>query len=112
MRRRQIAVVSNYYELVACLRARADTLDVSNLTLDEVAGLQEGYTGKVLAISPSRALGRMSLGALLGALGLKLAVLEDREALARVRPRLVKRRHNGKHRELGPVGGQQHSVVR
>jgi len=83
---------------------------VSNLTIDEVSGLQSGYTGKLLAISPSRNLGRLSLGCLLSTLGLRLVVVEDPEALARVRPRLERRKHNGKHRQLGPAGQQQHSV--
>jgi hypothetical protein len=102
---RRLAVVSDYSELVAALRARAEALDVSNLTLDEVTGLPSGYSGKVLG--RSQILGRLSLGLLLDALGLRLVVIEDPEVFARIAPRLERRRKNGAHRQLGPAGGQQ-----
>ena len=50
-----------------------------------MAGLQSGYSGKRLVPVPVRSLGRISLSPLLQTLGLRIAVLEDREALARVR---------------------------
>jgi len=95
---RRLAVVSDYAGLVAVLRARADALNVSNLTLDDVTGLPSGYCGKVLGLKRNRTLGRLSLGLVLQSLGLRLAVLEDPEALARVKPRLEPRKHNGAHR--------------
>jgi hypothetical protein len=98
MRQRRLAVVHDYAGLVAVLRARADKLDVSNLTIDEVAGLQEGYTSKLLAPNPIRRLGITSLPLVLGALGLALAVVEDREQLARIRSRLSKRSTLGRRR--------------
>ena len=72
--------------------------------------MQDGYTSKCLSLNPKRNLGRLSLGLMLSTLGLKLAVLEDKEALARVRPRLEPRKHNGAHRR--PAGGQQATPVR
>jgi hypothetical protein len=95
---RQIAVVGDYSGLIAALRDRCEALNVSNAMLDEVAGLPSGYVGHVLGVRPSRQLGRLSLGLVLGALGVKLIVAEDPEVLERVRGRLVKRRRNGRHR--------------
>jgi hypothetical protein len=103
---RRIAVVSNYSELIACLRQRAEALNISNEVIDEVSGLQDGYTGKVLGLHPSRNLGKLSLPLLLNTLGLKLAVLEDRQQLARLRPRLQPRKKNGPGRHIEPAGGQ------
>jgi hypothetical protein len=97
-RMRELAIVENYAQLVEALRARAEALDVSNEVLGEVSGLASGYVGKVLGVSGMKPLGRVSLGVLLAALGLKLAVLEDPEAMARMRGRLVKRKPNGLHR--------------
>jgi hypothetical protein len=101
---RRIAVVSDYAELVAALRARAEQLAVTNETLDGVTGLASGYVGKVLGVSFAKPLGPHSLGVLLTALGLKLAILEDPEAVARMRGRLVRRHPNGAHRRVAPAG--------
>jgi hypothetical protein len=106
--RRALAVVHDYGELVVALRNRAEQLNISNLVLDDVSGLQSGYTSKCLTLGLKRkTLGRLSLGVLLQALGLQLVVVEDPEALARVRPRLEPRRKNGMHRR--PAGGEQQS---
>lgn len=95
-----LATIRTYDELNAALRKRADELNVSRETIDAVSGLQNGYAAKLLAPVPIRTLSRVSLGAMLGALGLKLLVVEDLETVRRLENRLVKRkrRHhaNGK----------------
>jgi hypothetical protein len=101
---RSLAVVSSYGELILCLRQRAEALGVSNMTLDEAAGLTSGHAGKLLSSRPHRALGPISLGLMLEALGLRLVVVEDEEALARMRPRLHPRKRNGAHRRIEVVG--------
>jgi hypothetical protein len=95
---RALAVIADYAGLVACLRARAEALAVSNVTLDEVAGLSAGYSGHLLSPNPSRRFGAATLGPALAALGLRLVVVEDPEGLARIRGRLVKRARKGRHR--------------
>lgn len=92
---RQIAVVTDYDGLVAACRARADALNISRDTIDEVAGLPKGYASKALMAMPfdgksasggrlsARNLGRITLGPMLGALGVALVMVEDPEALAR-----------------------------
>jgi hypothetical protein len=90
---RAFAVVRDYDGLLAAIRARRDELKVAHLVIDDVAGLQTGYTSKLLSDPPIRNLGAMSLGPLLGTLGLALAIVHDGEALRRVQGRLTPRRH-------------------
>ena len=101
-----LAEVHTYDELQAALRARALALDVvidsrcsprihRKEALDGVAGLPAGYSSKVLA-GRKRA-GRTSLGALLSALGLKLLVVEDPEALARFTTQIARGPHANGH---------------
>lgn len=90
---RIIAQVRDYDQLIAALRARVAELDVAGETVDHVAGIPLRYTMKLLAPVPVKSLGRSSMGPLLGALGLKLLVVEDHEALEKIRHRLVKVRN-------------------
>ena len=83
--------IRNYQELHLALRERAEQLGVSRLTIDDVSGLPSGYSAKLLAPVPIKRLGPLSFGLMLQALGLKLVVVEDREALARVKSRLTPR---------------------
>lgn len=99
---RIIATARTYDELLAALRLRIAELNVSTETIDSVAGLPERYTVKLFAPVPVKGLGRVSMGLLLGALGLKLDVVVDDAAYARVRDRLVQRScHNGGMRAVG-----------
>ena len=85
--------VESYDDLVHALRARVDQLGISQETLAALARLQ-GYSSDVLGLKPQgnmRSLGRMSFGCVLGALGLKIVLVEDRDALAKVRERLIER---------------------
>lgn len=57
-------------DLVAALRARRMELGLSHLDVDDAAGLQGGYTGKIEC--GDRNLGPLSFAGLLGALGVVL----------------------------------------
>ena len=72
-------------DLRAILRARFAALGVSLETVDHIAGLPTRYTAKVIGLQPTRRFGQFSLDGLLGAAGVKLVVVEDAEALDRVR---------------------------
>jgi hypothetical protein len=86
-----LARVESYDDLVHALRARVDQLGISQETLAALARLQ-GYSSDVLKPQGNmRSLGRMSFGCVLGALGLKIVLVEDRDALAKVRERLIER---------------------
>jgi hypothetical protein len=79
-------------DLVAAIRARRDELNVSHELIDDLAGLQSGYTSKLLAPEPMKGLGPMSLPALLGALGAALVLVEDSAQAERVRDRWTPRK--------------------
>lgn len=89
---KHLATVSDYAGLLAAVRARVVELNITHENLDAVSGIQSGYAGKLLCNPPIRNFGLVSLGLVLGGLGLKLLVVEDEEALARVRSRLAPRR--------------------
>lgn len=86
-----LAEIRDYRDLHAALRRRADALEVSRLNLDELCGLPAGYVSKLLAPKCMKAVGPISLGALLGVMGCKLVLEEDPGAFARIRRRLKKR---------------------
>jgi hypothetical protein len=88
-----LAEVRTMDELHAALRARALALRLvfdgrcrngKGKSLDAVAGLPDGYAGKLLAPVPVKHVGRTSLGPLLAALGCKLLLVEDPESYARI----------------------------
>lgn len=88
-------------ELRALICDRRDALNVAHTTIDAIAGVQEGYTSKLLAPEPIRHFGPESLAAILGALALgivRVEIVEDAEAAAKVSGRWVprKRRPNRK----------------
>ncbi len=78
------APIRSMPELIEALRARRDALNISHETIDSIAGLQSGYTSKLLAPKPIKNLGPMSFGSLLGALGLAVVVVEDPSQCQRV----------------------------
>ena len=72
-----------------------DELRITNETIDAVAGLPNGYASKLLCEPPMQRMGALSLGLILGAMGYSIQLIEDAEALARVKGRL-KPRHPGR----------------
>jgi hypothetical protein len=90
-----LAIVTDYLGLVTALRRRIVELGTGMESVDAVAGLPNGYASKLLSRNNKTSLGRVSMGPLLGALGLKLAVLPDDEALAKVIDRLPPRGTKG-----------------
>jgi hypothetical protein len=88
---RQLAEATDYDGLIAAIRNRAAELQVAGETLDEISGLPNRYCAKLIGPKPIRRIGAISLGPLLGALGIKLIIAEDEDALRRVAGRLRKR---------------------
>ncbi|MHC4043562.1 hypothetical protein [Bradyrhizobium sp. 23AC] len=86
--------ITDYDGLIQALRDRRDQLDVGHEVLCEIGGLQSGYVSKLLAPRPMKNLGPVSFGALLGALGVAVIIVEDPAAVARVRDRWVKRKRH------------------
>jgi hypothetical protein len=93
----------------AAFALRKNDLRLTNLEIDDIAGLQGGYTGKILC--GMKRPGDMSLPALLGALGCELALVRasstDREqchviqgrAQYRAKKNAHERRSNGGKRK-------------
>lgn len=94
---RQLAVVREYGELMTALRNRANALDVPREAIDALAGLQSGYTAKLLAPVPIRAIGPTSLGPLLQALGVAIIIVEDLATFEKIEARLRKRRRKDEY---------------
>lgn len=89
---RPLAVVRDWHQFRQAFRDRCEELRVARITVDTVGGLPSGQTSKLLSVDPDQGFGPMSFPALLGALGLVVVVVEDAEAIARIRHRLVPRR--------------------
>src|SRR5262245_35120501 len=73
------------------LRRRAEEVEVSRPVLDQLTGLSAGYSAHVLADRGCHNLSLNNAALLVPALGLKLAVVEDPEQLARMAKRWPKR---------------------
>ena len=86
--------IASYRDLHAALRQRIAELGISFATVDAIGGLQDGYAAKLLGPNPQRAMrfDNHSLDFVLGVLGVTLRLVEDPEALARVKSRLVPKR--------------------
>lgn len=75
-----IAEVRTYDDFHLALRARAEALCASRQSIDAVAGLPAGYASKLLSPDQIRSVGKESFGPLMGALGVKLLMVEDPES--------------------------------
>jgi len=83
---RLLGEARTYRDLHALLRARTDELRLSFETIDEhMKTLPDGYASKLLAPVPIRGLSQVSMGPILAALCVRLLVVEDCEALERLR---------------------------
>ena len=69
---RVVAIAKNYDDLLDAFRKRCAEFGTAMERIDDIAGVAKGYASKLLAHKPVRYFGRVSLGPLLGALGLKL----------------------------------------
>ena len=97
-----LAVVRTIDELRAMFRARVAALDLSYETVDMISGLPAGYTAKLLGPTTIRRFGPVALEALIGACALKLVVVEDAEAMLRLKARFVARRRALSVKRAGP----------
>ncbi len=98
---RVLATFADYDGLIEALRQRKTDLGLSCLLMDELSGLPAGYTAKVLGPSRIKSLGAISTSAINGCLAIKLAVIEDLEAIQRMAGRW-ERRDEGHVRPISP----------
>lgn len=94
---------TDYASLREGLRARARAIGISRLELDHVARLSDGHSGGLLGENSSRTFGILSLGKILRALGVRILLVEDSEAIART-ARLMSRRRS----EPQAIEGKRH----
>src|SRR5437868_13877845 len=80
-------LISDYGGLLEAFRERAKELEISRQGIDSIAGWADGYAGKLLSTGEAakrrKRIGPLSLELMLGALGLKMILVEDPEATAR-----------------------------
>ena len=77
------AAATDYPQLRAALRSRAEQLNVSPQTLDSESGLADGYLSKVLGPAPFKGvITKTALEPVLKALRLRLIVVDDQEIAA------------------------------
>jgi hypothetical protein len=86
-----IAEVREYSEFTAALRAWIVELGTNYECVGGLAGLPDRYLAKLISATPVRNFSRVSLGATLGALCLKLLVAVDAERLEAMQPRYTVR---------------------
>jgi hypothetical protein len=90
-----------YAGLVRAFRGRADELRiaVTGEAVHEVCGLPSFYFAKILSpsSSPRKRFGAVSLGPILAALGLKIILTEDRQALEQYTSRIPPRNNSFVH---------------
>lgn len=82
-----LAIGSTYDDLIRALRVRASELGMTDKIIEEIGGFTGGHVGKLLGAARTKNLGPLTLGMMLGALGLKFAIIEDEEATRRIKAR-------------------------
>jgi hypothetical protein len=70
-----IGTAADYAQLRTLIDSRRKSLGLTMLDLDDLAGVQSGYSSKI--ICGSKHFGNMSLGSILGALGIELAAVRS-----------------------------------
>ena len=88
---RIVAEIRSRGDLHHALRTRAETIAISRLTIDAIAGLSAGYASKVLAAQPLKAVTIDNAALIAPAMGLALALVETDESVARVQRRWTRR---------------------
>jgi hypothetical protein len=85
-----LATIRSYQDLHEALRQRVASLDTTFSSLDELAGTADRYCAKLFSPIPMKALGQHSMGPVLIALGCKLLLVLDEEAIQKYAARLEK----------------------
>jgi hypothetical protein len=70
-------IVNDYQGLIEICRQRAEELEISRLSIDDLSGLASGFAGKVLGDRQRKRMGLVTLGPMLQVLGLKLLIRQE-----------------------------------
>ena len=87
-----VAELHSLRDIHLALRERFDHLAISRATIDAAAGLADGHASHLLALRPMKHFGDISLWPTLEVAGLKMVLIEDPDALARVTSKLPRKR--------------------
>jgi hypothetical protein len=101
---RIVARVDHYSAWLCMVRDRLKELEITHETLDLIAGLQRGYSSKLLAQPPIKRAGPFVMFIVQDALGLTSHVIEDPTKIAIVRDRLQKRTYR-QHKQFHERAG-------
>jgi hypothetical protein len=74
-------VVRDYGSLVDALRAAKEHREISNETLEQIAGLCGGFVDKLLGVNQDKKMGPVVLGLLCGALGVEFVMRQSAAAV-------------------------------
>jgi hypothetical protein len=99
----KLRTIRSREELLAVLRERQAELNISCGTLEGLTLLADGYVSKLISLTPAKQIGPIALGALLGALALKIVrieIAEDPEAAAKVASRWTPRKRRPNRKKL------------
>src|SRR5271166_6044800 len=89
----EISSADGWAGLVEGFRKAHDARNTTYECTSELAGLPTRYVNKILAPIPIKNIGPKSLGPLMGALAVKILIVEDAEMLAALSKRFVARKH-------------------
>jgi hypothetical protein len=73
-----LAITDRYDEFILALRIRAEAAGLAYLDLDHIAGFSSGVTSRIFGPAQSLGLGPLSMGRLLKALKLKVALVAEK----------------------------------
>lgn len=107
-----VARFTNLKELVLALCQRLDQLNISQDTLDEIAGFTTRYSSKQLCWPQIRKFGNMSFGTMLETLCVKGVLVDDPEARIKLKDRLTKRERAAPIRSAATDDGVAFEVSR
>jgi hypothetical protein len=85
-------VVRNMADIVEVFRARIRQLGVTYETVDEIAGLPDRYTAKLMTVPAMKRPGPIAIQAICGALAIKFIPAVDEDQVPRVRDRWTPRK--------------------
>ncbi|BEV44401.1 hypothetical protein [Afipia carboxidovorans] len=86
-----VATVTDYDSLIEAFRTIKARVGLSDAMVDELGGLTRGHTEKILGPSQTKGLSRMTFDILLGVFAVKLEMVVDLEAAARMEGRWERR---------------------
>lgn len=89
---RLIATAETPQEIADALNRRRQELSLSMNDIDAIIGFAERYSSKIFAANYNKSLGKLSLQAMLSALGCKLCVVADENALPPITRRAIRER--------------------